>query len=292
MYDVIVVGGGPAGVTASIYIKRAGFNVLLFNSKKEIENKEYKIENYYGIKSITGKELLENGLNQAKEIGVDVIKKEVIGLKFSMNEINKYEVIVSNQGIDEKYEAKYLVIATGTSRKKPEIKGLKEFEGRGVSYCAICDAPLYRNKDVAVLGEGDFAIGEIDELYPIAASVKMFTNGKEPVLNRDGVEINKSFIKEVRGSNKIEEVEFESGKVERIDGLFIAQGTATSLDLAKQLGIKTDNNFILVDDNMETNVNNVYACGDCSGGTMQIVKASYDGMKAGLNIIKKLRDNK
>ena len=291
MYDVIVIGGGPAGITASIYIKRAGFNVIVFNNSNDLDNKNYQIENYYGIKSIPAKELQEKGIEQVKAIGVEVIEKEVVALKYSMTEANKYEVVTSNQGIDEKYEASFIVIATGTSRKKPEIKGLKEFEGRGVSYCAICDAPLYKNKNVAVLGEGDFAIEEIDELLPLVSSVKMFTNGKEPILNRDGVEVESSVIREIRGSNKVEEVEFETGKIEKIDGLFVAQGVATSLDLAKQLGVKTEENSIIVDDNKETNVNNVYACGDCIGGEMQIVKASYDGMKVGLNIIRKLRNN-
>lgn len=290
MYDVIVIGSGPAGITASIYIKRAGYNVIVISSSESSLSKANKIENYYGFENgISGIELQSNGIKQAKNLQIEVLNKEVIGLKYGNTKELSFEVIVANQGKDEKYEAKIIVLATGANRNKPNIQGIKELEGKGVSYCAVCDAAFYRGKDVAVLGSGEYAIGEIEELLPIAKKVYMLTNGEDTKQNRSDVQINYNEIKEVRGSTKIEEVTFKDGTTQKIDGLFIAQGTASSTDFAKKIGAKIENNNIVVDDNMETTVKNVYACGDCTGGILQISKAVYDGTKAGLAVIRKLR---
>ena len=125
MYDTIIIGGGPAGITASLYIKRAGFNVILISEAGGALSKANKIENYYGFdKPISGKTLLENGEKQAKALGVNIIKKEVIGIKYADN--NYYEVITANQPQNEKYIGKTIVIATGANRNRPNIKGVKE----------------------------------------------------------------------------------------------------------------------------------------------------------------------
>ena len=291
MYDAIIIGGGPAGITASLYIKRANFNTLVISNGESALNKANEIENYYGFDNpISGKELVENGENQAKALGVNILKKEVIGIKYADN--NNYEVITANQPQNEKYIAKTIVIATGANRNRPNIKGIKEYEGKGISYCAICDAAFYRNKDVAVLGNGEYAIGEIEELLPVAKSVTMLTDGKEYVENRSNNEklkINNKKIREFRGDNKIEEITFEDNSTEKVNGIFIAQGTASSLDFAKKLGARIEENHIIVNNDMETTLPNVYAAGDCTGGILQISKAVYEGTKAGLSIINKLR---
>ena len=291
MYDSIIIGSGPAGITASLYMARAGLNVLIISKNQSALDKAEKIENYYGFEMpISGKELNENGIKQAKRIGVEFLEKEVISIKYSENEC--YEVIVANQGKDEKYIAKTIVLATGTNRNKPKIKGIKEFEGKGISYCAICDVAFFRNKDVGVLGNGDYAIGEIEELLPIVKSVTMLTNGLEPIEYRsNNLNINTKKIREFRGNNTIEEIEFEDDSVEEISGIFIAQGVATSVDFAKKLGAMIENNYIVVNERMETTVPNIYACGDCTGGLLQISKAVYEGTKAGVEIIKKLKTN-
>ncbi len=291
MYDAIIIGGGPAGITASLYIKRANFNTLVISNGESALNKANEIENYYGFDNpISGKELVENGEKQAKALGVNILKKEVIGIKYADN--NYYEVITANQPQNEKYIAKTIVIATGANRNRPNIKGIKEYEGKGISYCAICDAAFYRNKDVAVLGNGEYAIGEIEELLPVAKSVTMLTDGKEYVENRSNNEklkINNKKIREFRGDNKIEEITFEDNSTEKVNGIFIAQGTASSLDFAKKLGARIEENHIIVNNDMETTLPNVYAAGDCTGGILQISKAVYEGTKAGLSIINKLR---
>ena len=184
MYDCIIIGSGPTGISASLYIVRAGYKVLVISKKESTLDKAEKIENYYGFEnSISGEELKQRGIKQAKRIGVNVLEKEVIAIKYSENSC--YEVIVANQGRDEKYIAKTIVLATGINRNKAQIKGIKEFEGRGISYCAICDAAFYKNKEVAVLGSGDYAIGEIQELLPIVKNIIMITNGQEPIEYRN-----------------------------------------------------------------------------------------------------------
>lgn len=290
MYDCIIIGSGPAGISASLYIARAGFNVLVISKGESTLEKTEKIENYYGFENpISGKELEENGIKQAKRIGVNIIGKEVVSIKYSEN--NCYEINVANQSIEEKYITKTVILATGVNRNKSKIKGIEEFEGKGISYCAICDAAFYRNKNVAVLGNGDYAIKEIEELLPIVSNVTMITNGKEPIQYRsENVKINTQKIKEFKGTNKIEEIEFVDNTKQNIDGIFIAEGIASSVDFAKKLGAKVKNNYIVVNEKMETNVPNIYAIGDCTGGILQISKAVYQGTVAGIEIIKKLKN--
>ena len=289
MFDCIIIGSGPAGITASLYIVRAGYKVLVISKSESALNKADKIENYYGFKEpISGKELIKNGIEQAKRLGVNILEKEVVSIKFSND--NLYEVIVNDPNVEEKYMAKNIILATGVSRNKSNIEGIKEFEGRGISYCAICDAAFYRGKNVAVLGNGPYAIQEINELLPIAESVTMLTNGNEVLDNiSKNIIMNKKKIKRFVGNKKIEEIQFEDGTTQKIDGVFIAEGVASSVDFAKKIGARVEKNYIIVNDKMETNVPNIYACGDCTGGILQISKAVYQGTVAGLEVINKLK---
>ena len=283
MYDAIIIGSGPAGISAAIYLKRAKKNVLIISKGDSALEKAEKIENYYGVASISGRKLYEIGVNQAKNMDITIENDEVTNISYENN------FIVTS--VNRQYETKYVIIATGTNRKTPNIKGIKEFEGKGISYCAICDAFFYRNKDVAVIGNGNYAIHEASHLKPIAKSVTILTDGNEMVENRSTAdfEIDETPIREFRGKNVIEEVEFDNNNNKKVDGVFIAIGTASSTDLAKKIGAVVKNNNIVVDENMETTVKGIYACGDCTGGVMQINKAVYEGAKAALNIIKTSR---
>lgn len=290
MYDCIIIGSGPAGITAGIYMVRANLKVLIISENKSKIKKSEKIENYYGFENpISGEELMQNGIKQAKRLGVEFLEKEVVGIKYSEN--NCYEIIVANQGIDEKFITKTVVIATGINKNVPNIKGIADFEGKGISYCAICDAMFYKNKDVAVLGNGYYAIEEIENLANVTKNITMLTNGKDAVENRCDIEINTKKIKEFDGDSKIRKIIFEDGTSKKIDGVFIAEGTASSVDFAKKIGAKIQNNYIVVNDKMETSVPNIYACGDCTGGILQISKAVYQGTVAGLEIIKRVKKN-
>ena len=283
MYDVIIIGAGPAGISASLYLIRAKKNILVISKDNSSLKKAEKIDNYYGLESLTGKELFDRGIKQAKELGVNIVKEEVISVDFE--DIGKFKVITENK----EYMSKNVIIATGTSRKTPNIKGIKEYEGKGVSYCAICDAFFYKNKDVAVIGSGNYAIHEAKTLKDVANSVSILTNGEQVVQNRDdslqNFDINEKRIKEVRGFNKVEEIDFDDDTSKKVSGVFIAMGTASADDLAKKLGVVLKNNSIQVDENMQTNIKGIYACGDCTGGLLQINKAVYEGAKAALHII-------
>ena len=285
MYDVIIIGAGPAGVSAAVYAKRGGLNVLVIAKDTGTLEKAKKIENYYGFKSITGEELYRNGLEQLKHLNIELVKDEVVQLNYT----KKFEVTTVNNV----FESKYVVLATGTSRNVPNIRGIKEFEGKGVSYCAICDAFFYRNKNVAVLGSGNYAIHEAEILKPVAKSVTLLTNNEKLVENRDiDLNVNEKKIREVRGYDKVDEVVFDDDTKEKVNGIFVAIGTASTNDLARKIGARVENNNIVVNENLETNVPGLYACGDCTGGILQISKATYEGTKVGLEIINKIKNGK
>ena len=284
MYDVIILGAGPAGISASLYTKRANLKTLiLYNDESGLE-KASLIENYYGFKNgITGEELYNTGIEQAKNIGVEVLKEEVVKIE---NNIEHFNIVTTKN----EYQTKNLILATGNKKNRPKIKGIEKFEGKGVSYCAICDGFFYRNRSVAVLGSGNYAISETNELINIADNITILTNGKEaPEFRADNVKVDTKEIEEIDGEDKVEEVKFKDGTTIKTDGIFVAEGVAGSSEFAKKLGIITQKDKIVVNENMETNIKGIYACGDCTGGLLQVSKAVYEGAKAGLEVIKRQR---
>ena len=287
MYDVIIIGAGPAGITAGLYTKRANLNVLILYKEDSALEKANIIENYYGFENgISGKTLYETGIQQAKNLGIDVKKEEVLNIQIQDNQ--QFKVITENKV----YETKVVIFATGNKKNTPKIKGIKDFEGKGVSYCAVCDGFFYKNKDIAVLGNGKYAVSEANELINIANHITILTDGNPaPEIRADNVTIDTRKIREVRGDKKVEEIEFEDSDKTKTDGIFIALGVAVSSDFAKKLGIITKQNKIVVNENMETNVSGIYACGDCTGGILQVSKSVYEGTKAGLQAIQYLRKN-
>lgn len=284
IYDAIVIGKGPAGISAGIYIKRAGLNPLVIGKDIGALEKNNRIDNYYGFENgIDGKELILKGIKQAENLNIQVETDEVINVILDEN----YKVYTRNNV----YESKALILATGSSRKTPNIKGIKEFEGKGVSYCATCDAFFYRNKEVAILGSGDYAIHEAMELKPIVKKVTILTNGESIIENRSSeLEVNDKKIKQIRGSQIVEQVEFNDETNINVSAIFVAIGVASSTDLAKKIGAIVENNKIKVDNEMKTNVSGLYACGDCTGGMLQICKSVYEGAKAGLSVVQYIRN--
>ncbi|MBR2786146.1 MAG: NAD(P)/FAD-dependent oxidoreductase [Clostridia bacterium] len=283
MYDVIILGGGPAGVSASLYCARANKKVLLIYGDDSGLMKAQKIDNYYGFENgISGEELYRVGLRQAKNIGVEILEEEV--LKIEMNE-HFYEVSTKNRI----YETRTIILAMGTKRNTLKIQGIQEFEGKGVSYCAICDGFFYKNKDVVVIGSGDYAISETNDLINVVNRITILTNGeKAPEVRSDNVAIVTKEVKEVLGEGRVEEIRFKDNSTLKTDGVFIANGTAGATEFAKKLGLMMNNDKIAVDENMKTNIEGIYACGDCTGGLLQVSKAVYEGAKAGLAVIEYL----
>lgn len=287
MYDVIIIGAGPAGISASLYAKRGNLKVLNLYSNNSSLEKTNLVENYYGFEhGINGQDLYCTGIKQAENIGIQIKKEEVVKLEINNNNFKVY----TNK---DEYICKSLIFATGSKKNKPKISGVEKFEGKGVSYCAICDGFFYKNKNVAVLGNGNYAISEVNDLLNITNNITILTNGsKAPEFRNDNVNINTKEIENIDGNKKVEKIQFRDGSTIDTDGIFIAQGVAESLDFAKKLGIITNNNKITVNENMETNIKGIYACGDCTGGLLQISKAVYEGTKAGLQVIDYIRKAK
>lgn len=292
MYDIIIIGAGPAGISASLYAKRANMNVLvIYKGTSNLENAT-KIENYYGFPDgITGQDLYNNGIIQAKNLGVEFKTSEVTNIEYQQNGFNV-------KTPEKEYEAKSVIISTGNKKLKPNIKGMNEFEGKGISYCAICDGFFYRNKDVAVIGSGEFAFSEAKMLSNVVKDITILTNGEqiknaeENKFDENNFKINIKKIKEITGSEKVEKIIFEDLTEIDIDGIFIALGEAGANDFAKTLGIITENDNIKVNENMETNVPGIFACGNITGGLLQVNKAVYEGAKAGLSAVKYVKEIK
>lgn len=285
-FDVIITGGGPAGVSAALYAVRAGFSVCILENDGGSLKKTEKIENYYGFpKAVSGAELYERGLSGARELGVKIIKTEVFSIGFSE----------SGFGVDTdsgKYEGKTVIIAVGAKRKKPSIPNLKAYEGTGVSYCAVCDAFFYRGRDVAVLGNKEYAFHEAKELLGIASSVTILTNGEEIGAYDERFKVNTKKIESLFGDEVLEGIRFFDGTTLNLSGLFIAEGTAGGNELAKKAGIVMQNDNIVISEKGETNISGIFAAGDCTGGFKQIAKSVYEGMNAGLGAIEYLRRKK
>ena len=184
MFDVIIIGGGPAGISASLYTKRGNKKTLVINSESSTLQEVHKIENYYGFENgISGKELYDIGIKQAKNLGIEVKQEEVLSVK--INE-KGFEVITNK----DTYESETVIIAVGNKKNKVKIKGIKDLEGKGVSYCAICDGFFYRDKEVAVIGSGNYAISETNDLINIAKKVSNF-------LLKFNIDIRRKLFKEI-----------------------------------------------------------------------------------------------
>lgn len=289
MFDVIIIGKGPAGLSAAIYTVRAGLKTLIIGQEKSALIKAERIENYFGFSEpVSGKYLLEQGEQQALRLGVKFDNNEVVAL-----EKGEYFEVYT---VGENYSCKSVLLASGQQIAKVKIDKLTEFEGSGVSYCTTCDGFFYRGKKVGLLGYKDFAIHEAMELEPLTKDITIYTNGKELELTNkyqkiaEGFQINKKIIKGVEGDEVLERLIFEDGSKEGLDGLFVAFESASSLDFARKLGVITQKNSVVVDEKQKTNMEGLYAAGDCTGGLKQVSTAVGQGAVAGKQIIEYVRN--
>ncbi len=282
MKELVIIGHGPAGISAALYAVRGGAPVTILAKDDGALAKADTIQNYYGFeKGISAKELIKDGVNQAKNLGAKLLQKEVCGIEFGAD---GYEVKTTDGA---SLTAGAVIIAVGTSRNVPPVKDLAKFEGKGVSYCAICDGFFFRNKKVAVIGSGAYAKSEYAVLKNIIDDVTILTNGEQPAF--DSPVCNTKKIDRFEGEDLLERIVFEDGTSENFDGAFIACGSAGAFELAKKLGLEIGGNKIVVNEKRETNIPGIYAAGDCVAGLQQIAKAVYDGMIAGIEALKYLK---
>ena len=289
-FDLTIIGGGPAGISAALYAVRAGFKVLIIHNGPLALEKAHKIENYYGFpQGISGSQLYENGIEQAENIGATVVKAEVTNVSIADN--LSFNVAAK----DNVYNCRSLILATGNKKLRPAIKNIADFEGRGVSYCAICDAFFYRKKNVAVIGNGQFALSEADDLKNVVSSLTVLTNGEDAhtikTLSDGSLKIDERRITEIKGNEqgKVSAIVFADGSELETDGIFIALGEAGACNFAKKIGLLLDGDSIKTDEKMQTNIPGIFACGNAAGGLLQVSKAVYEGAVAGLSAVEFLK---
>ncbi|MCW1296962.1 MAG: FAD-dependent oxidoreductase [Candidatus Parvarchaeota archaeon] len=289
-FDIVIIGGGPAGLTAGIYAARRGVSVLIIT--KTIGGRcaeATTIENYPGFHKINGFKLAKKMEKHAKKSGVRILYEEVVNI----NKNGEFEILTST---NKRFFCKALVIATGAISKRLDVKGESEFKGRGLSYCVVCDGPLYKDKIVAVVGNKNEALQATLYLADIAKKVILIfeqdkIDGEESLLKRvkekKNIEImDKTKIKEIIGDEIVDGIIIErNGKEEKIElqGIFVEIGTIPLTELTSKLGIEMVGNFIKVNEKQETNVNGIFACGDVTSRSAlkQVVIACAEGAIAG-----------
>ena len=283
MPNIVIVGSGPAGISAALYAVRAGADTTVLTKGPGALDRAEKIENYYGFaEPVSGAELERRSIENARRLGVRFVTAEAVGLTYTD------QLTVETLGKD--YPADAVILATGASRAVPRIPGLAGLEGHGVSYCAACDAFFYRGKDVAVLGSGEYALHEVQALLPVVRSVTLLTNGA-PLTAQFPPEVRvcPQAVEAVLGETAVTGVQLPGGETLAVSGVFVALGVAGSTALARKIGAEVDGNRVVVDARMQTTVPGLYAAGDCTGGLLQVAKAVYEGAQAATEAVKALR---
>lgn len=302
MYDLIIIGAGPAGLAASIYASRYKINHAVVGSEIGGQiTKAWEIENYPGFDSISGQELMQRISEQVKKLGAEIIPA-------TAENIDKipggYAVFI---GENKKLECKSIIFALGMSPRKLDIENEEKFIGRGISYCATCDAMFFRNKDVVVIGGGDSAATAALHLAEFAASVNLLykdgTKCYEPAWeekigkNEKITVLSFDEIEKILGEEKVSGIAYKTKNGEKKEinaqGIFIEIGSAPGVVVAKELGVEVDeHDFIIVKEDQSTNLENIYAAGDVTTNSnkfRQIITAAAEGAIAAGSVYKKLR---
>jgi thioredoxin reductase (NADPH) len=291
MYDAIIIGSGPAGLTAAIYLGRAGQKCVLL--EKEFPGgytaKIAHIENYPGYETISGFDLTQVMQKQAEKFGATIVYPvEIVNMELK-GEIKRIHTR------DDVFEAHALIIAIGVGRKKLHVPGAKEFLGKGVSYCATCDGAFFKGRKVAVVGSDDEAAEEVLHLADLADKVHLIPHKNVEVVetlmdrmkSKTNVEIHPvAKISEIVGDELVTGLKIVQNGPEKLiplEGVFIAMGSTPISQLIQRAGGHADDRGCLVaDKHQRMNIDGVFAAGDCTCGGMQIVTAAGEGAIAGM----------
>ena len=288
LYDVVIIGAGPAGIQAAIHASRKKTSVLMLGRIENSALYNAHIENYACIAGISeGKDLLEAGLSQIKNFGTEFSPEDVLKINQADDQLFTLELESGRE-----IAARTLIFSMGVSKKKLSVPGELDLAGKGVSYCVDCDANFYRGATVMVAGNRSAAIdgaltllGYADKVYLVAKELQ----GSESMLDRlkaSEVEVlESSWVKEIHGENAVTEILLENGNTVPVDGIFIELGSKGALELATQIGVQLDMDhfkYIDVTRKQETNIPGVYAAGDIVGPPYQMAKAVGEGCVAGM----------
>ena len=283
-YDIAIIGTGPGGLEAAITAKIRNKNILLIGNKNlslKVE-KAHTIKNYLGIPDAAGEDLTVRFKKHLADMEIEITEDKIS----SVYAMGDYFAL---QGADVMYEAETVILATGVVLGKP-YPGENEYLGKGVSYCATCDAPLYRGKTAAVLGFSPKEEAEAAFLGEVCEKVYYFPQYKEPVeLSKDNIEICMDKPKEIKGEMTVNTLVTDSGEVS-VDGVFILRESVAPSQLVP--GLETEDNHVKVNRKLETSIPGCCACGDITGTPYQYIKAAGEGNVAALSAVAYLDEKK
>ena len=302
-YDLIIIGAGPAGLTAALYASRYKVNVLVIGDPfASTVCGAHLLENWPGTEKISGLELVQKMAAQVKNHGVGILNENIINLE-------KKDLFVVRTREGKEFSAKTIILAVGTERKKLTVPGEKELLGKGVSYCATCDAPFLKGKDTAVIGGGNAALMGADLLAAYAKKVYLIVRGKElegefiwqeKIKNNSKIEIiYERAVAEIKGQDRVEEIilnqDYQGRKALKIQGMIIEIGSEPISGWFKKVGIETDaNGYVKINQDGSTNIKGIFAAGDITNGSnkfRQVITSSAEGAIAALGVYNYLKKN-
>ncbi len=300
-YDCLIIGAGPAGLTAGIYATRYALKTIIIGKPFEsIITHAWNVENYPGFKEISGMDLIERFKEHARHFGVELVEEEVV----SAEKNNEFFLITTDA--NKKIKTKTIILAMGSVPRKLNVPNEEDFIGKGVSYCATCDAPFFKDKVVAVVGGSDSAV--MTALLLSQKSKKVYILYRREKLRAHPIEIKKvnsnekievvynAQIKKLVGRDVLEKIELTNGEELSVDGVFVEIGHVPNPVIAKNLGVKiNEQGFIIVDEHMRTNIERVYSAGDICGTKeklRQVITAAAEGAKAARSAYEDIEKNK
>ncbi|MCK8826680.1 NAD(P)/FAD-dependent oxidoreductase [Natroniella acetigena] len=279
VYEIAIVGAGPAGMSAAINAKARDKDVVIFESSQVAKKIGWAphVDNYLGFSKVSGEELAEQFIDHIKELEIPVIKEKVVQI-FPMGD----QLMLTTNG--ESYQVKKLILAIGVVQEA-KILGEADYVGQGISYCATCDGRLYKDKEVLVISDSAHHEDEANFLADICETVYYIPQYEEIKDLDDRIKVVREKVKEITGKDLADKVKTDQQEYE-VDGIFILRETVPPSEIVA--GLELDGKYIKVDREFKTSVQGIYAAGDCIGRPLQISKATGEGQVAALKAIEEL----